>query len=107
MRNVAACIVLLGGAVPAAAVDWTVDDDGPCDFASIQAAVDAAADGDTITVAAGTYTSSQPGHVVDLRGKAIILRSLDGAAGTVIDGQGARRGIACVSGEGPATRVRL
>ena len=34
---------------------WTVDDDGPADFSTIQAAVDAAAAGDTLLVASGLY----------------------------------------------------
>ena len=34
---------------------WTVDDDPGADFTSIQAAIDAASDGDTIQVAAGLY----------------------------------------------------
>ena len=46
------------------------------DFTSIQAAVDAASDGDEVVVSPGTYTSSQPGHVVDMKGKAITLLSL-------------------------------
>ncbi|MFC2013102.1 NosD domain-containing protein [Chloroflexota bacterium] len=33
----------------------TVDDDGPADFSTIQAAIDAAADGDTISIMPGTY----------------------------------------------------
>ena len=45
-------------AVPvAAATTWTVDDDGPADFATIQSALNAASNGDTIIVAAGTYTN--------------------------------------------------
>jgi len=35
---------------------WIVDDDGPADFHTIQEAVDAASDGDTILVRSGTYT---------------------------------------------------
>jgi len=34
---------------------WTVDDDGPADFHTIQEAVDAASDGDTVYVKEGTY----------------------------------------------------
>ena len=49
--------VLLGLTVSAVQADtWTVDDDGKADFNNIQAAVDAASDGDTINVAPGTYT---------------------------------------------------
>jgi hypothetical protein len=35
---------------------WTVDDDGPADFHSVQEAIDTANSGDTILVASGTYT---------------------------------------------------
>ncbi len=42
-------------AVPAV---LTVDDNGPAMYATIQAALDASADGDTISVAAGTYNES-------------------------------------------------
>ncbi len=38
---------------------WTVDDDGKADFDNIQAAVDAASDGDEILVEPGTYTGSR------------------------------------------------
>jgi len=38
-----------------AAATWTVDDDGPADFTSVQDAINAASDGDTIQVRAGTY----------------------------------------------------
>ncbi|MCD4786309.1 MAG: right-handed parallel beta-helix repeat-containing protein [Candidatus Eremiobacteraeota bacterium] len=40
-----------------AATTYTVDDDGPADFATVLAALNAASDGDTIEVAAGTYTN--------------------------------------------------
>ena len=42
----------------ALATTWTVDDDGKADFDNIQAAVDAASDGDEIIVMPGTYMSS-------------------------------------------------
>ena len=85
----------------------TVDDDGKADFASIQAAVDYASDGDEILVAPGVYTGDHPAHVVDLLGKAITLRSSDGPEVTIIDGEGLRRGIACFNGEAGANNWPL
>jgi len=38
---------------------WTVDDDGPADFSTIQGAIYAASPGDTIYVKAGTYREPQ------------------------------------------------
>jgi len=37
---------------------WTVDDDGPADFHTIQEAVDVASDGDTVFVYEGTYSEN-------------------------------------------------
>jgi hypothetical protein len=73
---------------------WTVDDDGKADFDNIQAAVDAASDGDEIIVMPGTYTSAA-GEVVDMLGKAVWLHSSKGEQVTIIDGEGTRRGIYC------------
>ena len=42
----------------ALATTWTVDDDGKADFDNIQAAVDAASNGDEIIVMPGTYTGT-------------------------------------------------
>ena len=77
----------------------------PADYPTIQGAVDAASDGDEIIVAPGTYTSTQDGHVVNMKRKAITLRSSNGPEVTIIDGQDDRRGIACVSGENKATVI--
>ena len=79
----------------ALATTWTVDDDGKADFDNIQAAVDAASDGDEIVVMQGTYTSTQDGHVVNMLGKAVTLRSSDPSdsdvvAATIIDGKNTR-----------------
>jgi len=55
----------------------------PEDQPTIQAGIAAAVDGDTVSVAAGTYHEQ-----LDLLGKAITVRSRRGAAATVIDSQG-------------------
>ena|GEM_PF-1566930 len=51
-----ACMISITFSItPAGAKTWTVDDDGPADFSSIQAAINAASDNDTIYVSSGTY----------------------------------------------------
>jgi len=55
--------------------------DGSGDYADIQAAIDAARDGDTITVRPGEYFISEP---ITFRGKAITVRSGRGPEDTVI-----------------------
>ncbi|MEE2906983.1 MAG: hypothetical protein VX527_04035, partial [Planctomycetota bacterium] len=77
----------------------------PGDYASIQEAVDASSEGDEIVVGPGTYTSTQDGHVVDMKGRVVTLRSSDGPEVTIIDGENARRGIACINGEVVATTI--
>jgi hypothetical protein len=76
-----------------------------CTYTTIQAAIDASSDGDEILVGPGTYTSTQDGHVVDMKGKAITLRASDGPEVTIIDGENARRGIACFNGETDASVI--
>lgn len=73
----------------------------PADFATIQAAIDAAVAGDEVLVAPGSYFES-----IDLRGKAIALRSEAGPSQTTIDGGGAPLYVLRItSGEGPGTSV--
>ena len=55
----------------------------PGDYPTIQQAIDAAIDGDEIVVDAGTYNES-----IDLQGKAVHLRSVDGPRATSIDAAG-------------------
>ena len=80
----------------------------PGDHATIQAAIEAAVDGDTVLVAPGTWVEQ-----VDLLGKGITLRSSGGAGVTTIDSQGLAEWpdwpwgavVRMVGGEGPDTVV--
>ncbi|MBT8486933.1 MAG: right-handed parallel beta-helix repeat-containing protein [Phycisphaerae bacterium] len=73
----------------------------PSDHPTIQAAIDIAVDGDIVAVAPGIYPEA-----IDLRGKAIVVKSTLGAQFTVIDASGlAASGVKCASGEGPATVI--
>jgi parallel beta-helix repeat protein len=64
-------------ALPALATTIQVPGNKP----TIQAAIDAAADGDIVLVSDGTYTEN-----IDFKGKAITVKSLNGPAVTIIDG---------------------
>ena len=80
----------------AAAGEWHVDDDlvdNPnADFVTIQEAVDAAADFDTIYVSPGIYRSNADA-VITITDKYVVLRATGDADQTIIDGQNLRRGI--------------
>jgi predicted outer membrane repeat protein len=69
---------------------------GGSGFANIQAAINAAPDGVTIRVAAGSFGP------IDLTGRSLVLRSLAGAATTFIDGGGSAR---CVTMQSAGTGV--
>jgi hypothetical protein len=72
------CLCVLAGSVCNAA-DLLV----PAQFATIQAAIDAAQPGDVVIVSPGTYP-----ELISFTGKAITVRSAAGAAATIIDGGG-------------------
>jgi parallel beta-helix repeat protein len=59
---------------------WIVDDDGPADFHTIQEAINAASDGDTVYVRAGTYAENV------VLNKSLSLIGED-AETTIIDGE--------------------
>ena len=69
-----------------------------CTYSSIQDAIDAAADGQTITIGPGTYAGTGS-EVANTMGKSLLLQSSHGPEQTFIDGEGNRRGILCDSGE--------
>jgi len=67
---------------------------GGADFTTIQAAIDAAGNGDEIEVAPGTYNEN-----IDFKGKGIRLYSSGGASVTTIQGDGTRNVVECAKGE--------
>ncbi len=83
-RSAAGALVLtlLLALSPAWCVQWIVDDDGPADFRSLQAAVDAyyVHSGDVLLVRPGYY----PGNVV-INSKDLVIRSEAGPLVTILD----------------------
>jgi parallel beta-helix repeat protein len=57
---------------------WTVDDDGPADFHTIQEAINAADDGDTVLVYSGTYCENV------IVNKTLTVKSQSGAENTIV-----------------------
>ena len=66
----------------------------PTDHSTIQAGIEAAADGDLVLVAPGTYVEN-----IDFLGKDITVRSEAGAASTAIDGSQSGSVVTFLSGE--------
>lgn len=97
----AACLIglMLATGVPAAGSVYEVLPDGSGDFPTIQAAVDAAENGDTIELEDGTFTGAG-NRAIDFSGKAITVRSVSGDPQfCVIDCQALGRGFVFDSGE--------
>lgn len=68
----------------------------PGNYPTIQEAIDAAAKGDTVLVAPGTYAEN-----INFKGKAVLLKSEQGPGMTIIDGQQAGCVVTFDKGEGP------
>lgn len=66
----------------------------PLDHSTIQGAIDASSDGDTIAVAPGTYF-----ELLNFHGKAVTVRALAGPRRTIIDGNGSGPVVTFMSGE--------
>ena len=69
----------------------------PDQYATIQLGIDAAVTGDTVVVRNGTYPLTAP---IDFKGKAITVRSENGAANCILDGQQQTRVVYFHTGEG-------
>ena len=77
-------LALIISAVPCWARTIKVDDNGPADFNTIQAAINNANDGDTILIADGIYSDSG-NYSIDLLGKVITVKSENGPVNCIID----------------------
>lgn len=67
----------------------------PADHPTIQAAIDASANGDAVLVSPGTYFER-----IDFKGKAVLLSSAQGPEVTIIDGQSGGTTVTFATGEG-------
>lgn len=108
--GVGVLLVSLSLAGSAGAATYLVRPDGTGDFPTVQAALVAAAGGDTVLLADGVFTG-MGNRDLSLLGKAITLASQSGSADACfIDCQGSavapHRGISAVSGEGGGSIVR-
>jgi len=99
-------IIMVALVICCVPVKWSTADTirVPADFPEIQEALDFAMNGDEVVVADGVYVG--PGNKdLDFAGKAITLRSLNGARACIIDCQNQGRGFYFHNGEGPSAVV--
>lgn len=83
---------------PAHGRTWVIQPDGLGDAPSIGAAVDSSASGDSVLLAAGTYTGDG-NREIDYLGKAIVVASISGPALTIVDCERQGRGFYFRNGE--------
>jgi serine protease len=72
----------------------------PAQYAGIQQAIDASADGDTVLIAPGTYAGQ-----INFRGKAITVTSSGGPSNTFVDAMGAGNVVVFDSGETESSEI--
>ncbi len=82
-------LLLITGGVDGATINV------PADYSTIQEAVNAAVDGDTVRVAPGTYPEN-----IDFLGKAVTVESTNGAGSTILDGGRLGSVVSFITGEG-------
>jgi len=92
----AAIIIVIIVAIPVMAYSATIK--VPKDYVTIQAAIDATVNGDTVLVAPGKYVEN-----IDFKGKAIKVKSEQGFMLTVIDGNQTGSVVTFNTGEGAAS----
>ncbi len=76
----------------------------PGQYVTIQAAIDAATEYDTVVIADGTYTGAG-NRDIRFRGKPLILKSENGSEKCIIDCQGVDQGFGFYDNEGPYSVV--
>ena len=79
--------ITIMAAAPAAAATWYVTEEGGGDAPTIQAALDACAENDSVLVAAGTYYE----NLIWPATQSLVLTSESGPEATAIDGSAAGR----------------
>ncbi|MBN1552000.1 hypothetical protein JW979_11040, partial [bacterium] len=77
----------------------------PEDFSVIQAAINAALEGDTILISDGTYTGSGNRNL-NFNGKNLVLMSVNGPEYTVLDGERNGRCLELRNGEDRSSIIR-
>lgn len=108
MRRAFFILVYLVLVTPCGADIICVDDIGSGDYRTIQAAINAATDGDEVVLMSGTYTGAG-NQYLDFKGKAITVRSLDPSdkscmRATIIDADGHGLIVRFVNDEGAQSR---